>query len=47
MSMSDMHIEIQEYIESTSLSFQEIAKTLNIPVEWVYDVAETLGEFDE
>lgn len=46
--MGDMMIEIQQYIvEYPQMSFQSIAKLLNVPVEWVYDVAEELGEFDE
>jgi NADH:ubiquinone oxidoreductase subunit E len=46
--MGDMMIEIQQYIaEYPQMSFQSIADYLNVPIEWVYDVADELGEFDE
>jgi predicted XRE-type DNA-binding protein len=45
--MSELFIEIQELIQTTQLSFQEIAEQLQIPIDMVYDVAADLGEFDE
>jgi hypothetical protein len=45
--MSDLYVEVEEYIRCTDLSFEEISKTLDIPLEWVYDVAQMIGEFDE
>jgi NADH:ubiquinone oxidoreductase subunit E len=46
--MGDMMIEIQQYIvEHPQMSFQSIAKLLNVPIEWVYDVADEMGEFDD
>ena len=46
--MSDLMIDIQQYIvEHPQMSFQAIADFLQVPVEWVYDVADELGEFDE
>lgn len=46
--MADLMIDIQQYIvEHPQMSFQSIAEILKVPVEWVYDVAEDLGEFDE
>lgn len=45
--MSDLFIEIQELIQNTQMSFQEIAEQLQIPIDMVYDVAADLGEFDE
>lgn len=47
-AMSEKMIEIQEMIQNRpEWSFQKIADTLEVPVSWVYDVAEELGEFDE
>ena len=45
--MSDLFVEIQELIENTEMSFPEIAKSLDVPLEMVFDVADELGEFDE
>ena len=45
--MRDIWIDVEELLSSTDLSFPEIAKKLDIPVDWVYDIAEQLGEFDE
>lgn len=45
--MSELFIEIQELIQTTQLSFKEIAEKLQIPLDMVYDVAADLGEFDE
>lgn len=45
--MRDVCIDVEELLFSTDLSFPEIAKRLDIPVDWVYDIAEQLGEFDE
>lgn len=46
--MSDMMIDIQQYIvDFPQMSFQKIAEVLNVPIEWVYDVADEMGEFDE
>lgn len=45
--MRDIWIDVEELLISTNLSFPEIAKRLDIPVDWVYDIAEQLGEFDE
>ena len=45
--MSELFIEIQELIQNTQMSFQEIAEKLQIPLDMVYDVASELGEFDE
>jgi len=46
--MGDMMIEIQQYIvEHPQMSFQAIAELLNVPIEWVYDSAQEMGEFDE
>jgi predicted XRE-type DNA-binding protein len=46
-AMSELFLEVMELIENTQMSFQEIAKTLDIPLDYVYDVAEIMGEFDE
>ncbi len=46
-AMKELFIEIQELIENTSMSFQEIAEKLDIPLDMVYDIADELGEFDE
>lgn len=46
--MSEKLIEIAEMIQNyPEWSFQKIADHLQVPVSWVYDVAEDLGEFDE
>jgi hypothetical protein len=46
--MADKMIEIQEYIVNyPQMSFQKIADFLQVPIEWVYDVADEMGEFDD
>ena len=46
--MADKVLEIEEYIQNyPDWSFQKIADVLDVPLSWIYDVAEDLGEFDE
>lgn len=46
--MSDMMIDIQQMIvDYPDWSFQKIADYLGVPVSWVYDIADEMGEFDE
>lgn len=45
--MKDLYTEIVELLETTNMTFKEIALTLDIPIEMVYDVAQDVGEFDE
>jgi predicted XRE-type DNA-binding protein len=45
--MKDIFFEIQELIETSQLSFQEISETVGVTLDMVYDVAQELGEFDE
>ena len=44
---TELLLQIQEMIQTTLLSFPEIAQQLNVPVDAVYDVAEDMGEFDD
>ncbi len=43
--MSELHMEIAEMIEEGKLSFREIAFKLEIPYDWVTDVADSLYGF--
>jgi len=43
--MSELSMEIAEMIEQGHLSFQDIARVLEIPVSWVNEVADSLNEF--
>lgn len=46
--MGDMMIDIQQMIVNyPERSFQEIADYLGVPISWVYDIANEMGEFDE
>jgi predicted XRE-type DNA-binding protein len=45
--IKNIMMDIQDLIENTKLSFQEIAQQLGVTVDMVYEVAEDLGEFDE
>ena len=45
--MSNLFLDIQELLEGTDMSFKQIAETLDIPLDMVYDVAESLEMFDE
>lgn len=45
--MKDLYIEIQDLLVNTNLSFVEIAKKLDVPLAWVFDVADEVGESDE
>jgi len=44
--MSDIAIEIEDLIMNGSLSNEEIAKVLNVPIEWVESVEQS-GNFDD
>jgi hypothetical protein len=46
-AMKDVYTEIQDLLINTNLSFVEIAKKLNVPLMWVFDVADRVGESDE
>ena len=41
--MSELVYDIMEYLEAGTLSFQEIAWRLEVPVEWVIEAAETMA----
>lgn len=45
--LKDIFMDIQELIQNTTLTFQEIAERLDVTLDMVYDVAQELGEFDE
>lgn len=45
--LKDIIMNIQELIQNTTLTFQEIAERLGVTLDMVYDVAQELGEFDE
>lgn len=42
--MSELMLDIEDRIEEGVLSFEEIAKELNIPLDWVNAAAEQLQE---
>ena len=44
--MSDLQIEIQEYLMQ-GIHPVKIAKLLNVPLTWVYDTLETMGDSEE
>ena len=44
--MSEIAIEIEDLIMNGSLSNEEIAKVLNVPIEWVESVEQS-GNFDD
>lgn len=44
--MRDMIIEIQDEIERGTLSYEAIARTLDVPVKWVEDLAVTMEQPD-
>jgi len=41
-SMSDLHIDIRELLETTDLPYDAIAARVGVPVQWVLDVAADL-----
>ena len=45
--MKEVVIEIQELIQNSKMDFDEIARYLDVPVQMVYQVAESMGEFDD
>ena len=40
--MSDIDLDIRELLETTSLRYEEIARRLEVPLEWVIGVAASL-----
>lgn len=44
--MRDMIIEIQDEIERGTLSYEAIARTLDVPVKWVLELAATMDQPD-
>ena len=45
--MKDLYTDIVELLQTTDMTFREIALTLDISIEMVYNVAQDVGEFDE
>lgn len=38
--MGDLLIDIEEHLDNTTLSCEEIATKLNVPIEWIHQVIE-------
>lgn len=44
--MSDMQLEISDYLRNTEYSVEEIARMVGCPVEWVREIAESINNED-
>jgi hypothetical protein len=44
--MSDLHVDIQEAIQYSDMTYDEIARHFNVPRAWVYWVAYSMGEIE-
>lgn len=44
--ISDVLIDIEELLQHSSLSFQEIAKELNVPLDWVHNTVISMNKIE-